>query len=156
MAVTITNGQGKFDKFKTKCSHCGVELQYSRRDIRAHPRWKDGFIYCPNCKNPIGYNEEYLLKEETYNADQRKIDESVAKKYRTQVKVLRILRGVFVPCGFIFMLVVPFLLVILGAFYKPDFTYSFIWITLSFFFGLGLLIAAKIFKNMIISRIGLI
>ena len=51
MAVKISSQKGSFDQFKTKCPHCGVELEYTRNDIQPHRRWKNGFFYCPRCKN---------------------------------------------------------------------------------------------------------
>lgn len=63
MAIEVKSSAGKFDRFETKCPHCGKKLSYSRENVRAHVRWPNGFIYCPGCKRPIGHNEDNLVEK---------------------------------------------------------------------------------------------
>lgn len=57
----IVDNKGYYDYFEAKCPHCGSTVRYSRREIKAHNRWPNGFIYCPKCKTPIGHEENYYV-----------------------------------------------------------------------------------------------
>ena len=150
MAIKIINNGNRLDWFNAKCPHCGTELKYARYDVLAHVRWPKGFIYCPNCRNPIGHEEENLCqKEEEYKAS---IPESTAKIYRTQLKIFKLLRRIFIPVGLLTMIV---LTMVLSIIYSKDPTTHdglLFWIGFSFLFGLSLLIAAGVFKTLIKNR----
>ena len=150
MAVTIVNSGKRLDWFETKCPHCGTELTYARYDVQAHVRWKNGFVYCPSCRNPVGHEEEKMCQtEEEYIAS---IPEGIARKYQSQLKVFRILRNIFIPVGLVLMIV---LTIVLSAIYSQDqvkYDGLLFWIGFSFLFGLSLLIAAGVFKRMIRNR----
>ena len=152
MAVRISSRKGSFDQFKTKCPHCGVELEYTRNDIQPHRRWKNGFFYCPRCKNPVGHEESNLVQsgeEFLRNLPKEKIEESL--KYANQNKVLRILRSIFIPVGLVTLIFGTIAFSILMANDSNRFGY-YVGLLVCFFGGIALLIAARVFKTMIINR----
>ena len=150
MAVNIVNSGKRLDWFKVKCPHCGTELKYARYDVQAHVRWKNGFIYCPSCRNPVGHEEGNLCQtEEDYKAS---IPELTAKKYRNQLKIFKILRNVFIPVGLLTMIVLTMVLSVIYSKDQVKYDSLLFWIGFSFLFGLSLLIAAAVFKKMIRNR----
>ena len=150
MAVEIVKSERPLDWFEVTCPHCGAELRYPRYDVQAHGRWPNGFIYCPKCKNPVGHEETNLCQSED---DYKKmVPYSIASSFQSQLKLLRILRAVFIPLGLIMMIVVTTLLSFLYAQDPYKGPYTPVFITISFLFGLGLLITASIFKKMIRNR----
>ena len=52
-----------------ECPHCDFEIRYDLNQVRAHRKWPNGFIYCPNCDKPVGHNKynhiEYEIVFET-------------------------------------------------------------------------------------------
>ena len=147
----IVNNYGAFDHFKTKCPHCGVEIEYTRRDIRAHVRWDNGFIYCPICKEPFGHDEKFLItsgEEIIKNTPKHVIDE-----YRSQVKVFKILRAIFLPVGLVTMIIMPFVFIILGTAKEIQIANSSLYAAICFFIGLSLVIASGVFRTMIRNRL---
>ena len=117
MAIEVTKQTGIYDRFKTKCPHCGTELTYTRNNVRPHNRWPNGFIYCPNCKRPIGHDEANLVEsgEEVLKkrADYEGAD---IEQLRNQIRRMRAPKIVLLAVG------IPFL--VLGAFL---FTVSMTW-----------------------------
>ena len=88
MAITVENATpiNRYDRFKVQCPRCGRELSYSRRDVLAHRRWPNGFIYCPGCKTPIGHREDNFIESgEEYEAKEiarkQEIRKETAKKF---------------------------------------------------------------------------
>ena len=152
MAVRIGSRKGSFDQFKTKCPHCGVELEYTRTDIQPHRRWKNGFFYCPRCKNPVGHEESNLVQsgeEFLRSLPKEKIEESL--KYANQNKVLRILRNIFIPVGLASLIFGTVAFSILMVNYGNTLGY-YVGLIVCFTGGIALLIAARVFKTMIINR----
>ena len=152
MAIKISDSKGSFDQFKTKCPHCGAELEYARTDIRAHVRWKNGFFYCPRCKNPVGHEEGNLVQSgEEYlkSLPKEKIEQSL--KYASQNKALRILRSIFIPVGLVSLIVGSITCISLTTI--DEYRYgAYIGLWVCFFGGIALLIAARVFKTMIFNR----
>ena len=150
MAVRISNTYGSYDRFKVKCPICGSELEYTRRDVRAHARWKNGFIYCPKCRNPVGHDEANLI-EKGQDRLTSLYGES-EEKYAKDIEVLKILRTIFIPVGIV-LLVISFVLALLFEL-NPMESYAYL-IILSFLLfpiGLGMLIASGVFTNAIRNR----
>lgn len=113
----VTDKSGSYDYFETKCLHCGNKIRYSRKDIRAHRRWPDGFIYCPKCKSPIGHKEEYnvgnrlvdkekLLQEQ--DLELRNLANNLNKEEINNIKrkidAYRIIRLIFLLLGISLMI----------------------------------------------------
>ena len=73
--MKITSVNGVYDMFKCQCPKCGVEFEYSRKNIRLHRRWPNGFVYCPKCKAPIGHDNNNF----TYNRLEKKEEEQANK-----------------------------------------------------------------------------
>ncbi len=73
--MKVTSKDGLYDMFKCRCPRCGVEVEYSRRDIRPHRRWSNGFIYCPRCKSPIGHDNNNF----TFNRLEKREEEKAAQ-----------------------------------------------------------------------------
>lgn len=55
--------------YYVECPYCDFGIRYDSDDVRSHRRWPNGFIYCPNCKKPVGFNKydhiEYEIVFET-------------------------------------------------------------------------------------------
>lgn len=64
MAVNSQNNDKNslLDLFEVKCTYCGTTLTYQRKDVAPHRRWPNGYIYCPNCRRPIGHSEDQLIR----------------------------------------------------------------------------------------------
>ena len=114
MAIKIENEDRTYDRFQTTCSHCGRVLSYSRKDIKSHRRWPNGFIYCPACKAPIGHSEEYLVSKGEEVAEKEIAEEKAAKERRAVAATVRAYR---VPMIILLAFGIPTLLlgVILSA-----------------------------------------
>lgn len=107
----VADNTGRYDIFKVKCTHCGREIKYGRKDIRQHRRWPNGFIYCPGCKAPIGHDENNLFESGQEVLDKRaqeiqkraeersKIQGADVKALPSQAKVYRILKIVLLATG---------------------------------------------------------
>ena len=152
MAIRISDKKGSFDQFKTKCSHCGAELEYTRTDIRSHARWRNGFFYCPRCNNPVGHDEQNLVQtgeEYLKSLPKESIEQSL--KYASQNKVLKILRAIFIPVGWLVLVIGSIAFSVLAATEGHE-QEGYIGLGICFFGGIALLIAARVFKTMIINR----
>ena len=113
MSVKITNNEGLYDCFKCKCPKCGVEFEYTRRDIRAHRRWPNGFVYCPRCKIPVGHdnanfshNKLEVAKQQQAVEDEKPSNLNYEEylKYRRKTKTLLIPMILFLVFGISFMI----------------------------------------------------
>lgn len=55
--------------YYVECPNCNFGIRYDLSDVRSHRKWPNGFIYCPNCKKPVGFNKydhiEYEIVFET-------------------------------------------------------------------------------------------
>lgn len=55
--------------YYVECPNCNFGIRYDLGDVRSHRKWPNGFIYCPNCKKPVGFNKydhiEYEIVFET-------------------------------------------------------------------------------------------
>ena len=155
MAQIVSNNFVSQDRFKVKCPICGSEIVYFRKEVRAHVRWKNGFIYCPKCKNPLGHDEANIIEkgEEHFS----NISEKELVKYTKEIKVLKILRAIFIPTGTVTLVVSVILLMLVATNvlkvsdhleYMFD-VYLFLFL---FTLGLGMLIASGVFKAGIRNR----
>ena len=95
--MKITNSEGLYDCFKGKRPKCGVEFEYTRRDIRAHRRWLNGFIYYPRYKIPVGHdnanfshNKLEVAKQQQAIEDEKPSNLTYEEylKYRRKTKTL--------------------------------------------------------------------
>ena len=87
MAVRAVSGRSN-DRFEVKCPICGTTLQYSRRDVRPHGRWPNGFIYCRSCKQPVGHNESNMIasSEEIFEEEMRREGRILTEEEKTNIK----------------------------------------------------------------------
>ena len=128
MSVKITSKDGLYDCFKVKCPKCGVEFEYTRRDIRPHRRWPNGFIYCPKCKIPVGHDNDNFTHNKLDDAEKQRQeaarhqsieDEKPSKlsyeeylQYRREVKTLMIPQILFLIFGISFMIIGTILMIL--------------------------------------------
>ena len=150
MAVKISNSFGSYDRFKVMCPICGCELEYTRRDVRAHARWRNGFIYCPKCKSPIGHDEANIIEkgEEHFSS----ISETDLQKYTKEISVFRTLRTIFIPVGIVSL--VASLVFIIAIITKVFITRVYVRAIFDFLFtvGLGTLLASGVLRTGIRNR----
>ena len=104
MAIRIENEAGAYDRFQITCSHCGRVISYSRKDIKVHRRWPNGFIYCPACKAPIGHDENNLsaqgadvIEKEMLSEKEQKDRSAIAAQIRAYKVPKIILLSIGIP-----------------------------------------------------------
>lgn len=123
----IVDNKGYYDYFEVKCQHCGSIVRYSRKEIRAHRRWPNGFVYCPKCKNPIGHFEQTLkgnaledkkVNETATKASQmesvRLISKEEYRTYKDSLSSIQSFRILFLIFG-ILLIVGGFILFLIGS-----------------------------------------
>ena len=155
MAQIVSNNFVSQDRFNVRCPICGSEIVYFRKEVRAHVRWKNGFIYCPKCKNPLGHDEANIIEkgEERFS----NVSEEELKKYTKEIRVLKILRAIFVPVGIVTLVASVIMLMLLATKVLPssgiqEYTYKMYLFAFLFMLGLGMLIASGVFKAGIRNR----
>ena len=113
--MRIVNRDGAYDIFRSKCPRCGVEFEYSRRSIRPHRRWPNGFVYCPKCKMPIGHDNSCFIYNRLENQPKQTqvVRSQEELDLRAQLRALKACQILFLIFGIFFMVFGTALMIIL-------------------------------------------
>lgn len=154
MAIEVTNNAGRFDRFKTKCPHCGRELSYARNNIRPHHRWPNGFLYCPGCKRPVGHSEDNIVEKGEDILRERAKQENVSvEDLEKQIRKLTVPKNVMFGIG-IPLLVIGAVLFTLSLFnlFGENWLIKFIMFFGVFHTGLAMTITGGVLSGIITNK----
>lgn len=54
--------------YKQTCDKCGTSFLYNDYKLGFRMWFKDGFVYCPKCRNPLGHNEAFAVEYVKYGS----------------------------------------------------------------------------------------